>query len=352
MFLLPAFISAFDPPILHKRVISQTSHDSLPLNPHDEVIIEIGESPLILFIPRVIGFSVDIYKKVETANIFIGNLAQLFSSAVYFRSGGRIIVSATVASAFEYFAIRPTRICPIFRLTTAPLVEFSADQTANGADLTIKNNQKFCIFHLSDSSELTSVAVNYSTEEAYDVLYFSDGGGETALSGRGLFEVKAQFFSLFAWISDASTLSDFFKIRLSAPRNGLPVVMINYTAKSWPDSGTEPVILQGPRGRSVPPATQGVWANADAEHSERREEREQGRPVAAIVACVVAGVVGMGGVWICVKNRPRGTDQGLTVMLDHEDIGGVGYGRREMGLGPETTEADRLSIDQPEDTQA
>jgi hypothetical protein len=332
---------------LQNHVISKTSHEALSINPVDELIVDIRTSPLILYLPRVSGFSADLYKQVQTAHIFLGTIAPGSPAcAVYFRSGGRLIVSSTAPAVFEYFAVRPSRPCPIFEVTTAKSIDFFAAGTSKSADLTIKNNQKYCVFHLSDASEPTSVSVNFSTEDSFDILYFSDGEAEQPLSGDGFFHSHSYQFSLFAWISDQTNVSRSFAIRLRAPHSKLPPVRLNYTAESWPEDRADPLILLCPRGRSNASPTKAQYANADAEVWKRSGEPSPGGvAVMGIAACAGACLAIGAAAWICRCQFGRGSDNAQTEMLKHEIVGGVVENSLWSDDGSPT---DRLQIEQSE----
>jgi hypothetical protein len=306
------------------------------LAPVDELIIDIGKTPLLLFLPRMAGFSVDLYMQVQTANIFLASLSQTSTvSGVYFRAGGRIIVSPISATVFEYFAIRPTRPCPIFQLTTYPSDFFTAHVSDKKSNLTIKNNQKYCLFHVTDSSELTSVAVNYSTEDSYDILYFTDGETERPLTGHGSYHNGSSIFSLFTWISDATTLSKSFSLRVSSPRSHLPPIRLNYTAQSWPDTGTDPVVLQGASvGAAAPRPTSIPYANADVEVFEKpTDHKAANRAIIGAVVGITAFVIGAVVVW----RWRQGEDMDAAMLVP----GSVGL----VGLDPtEASDGDRLQI--------
>jgi hypothetical protein len=310
-------------PKIQNLVLTNTSHDLVTLNPTDELIVDIGKSPLLLFLPRLAGLSVDLYKQVQTANIFIASLSEGSTmSGVYFPAGGRIMVSSTPQSTtvFEYFTIRPTRPCPIFQLTTLTTDFFNAHLSDKTANLTIKNNQKYCVFHISDAPESTTVFVNYSTEDFYDILYFTNGETEYSLTGDGSFRGDGRLFSLFTWISDATTLSHSFSFQIASPGSRLPPVRLNYTAQSWPDTDTDPVILERPlSGAAAPWPTSRPYAKADAQVfarpiAESGPDRAIVVGVSVVVLCLIgAGVLWGGRGWLRTLQRP-GDDPGALML--------------------------------------
>jgi hypothetical protein len=219
-------------------------------------------------------------------------------------------------------------------------------------DLTIKNNQKYCVFHLSDASEATAVSVNFSTEDSYDILYFSDGATERPLSGDGSFHHHSDVFSLFTWISDLTTVSKSFAIRVSAPQSKLPPVRLNYTAQSWPDVETDPLILHSARKRSVAPPAQQPYANADAEMWSRPTDAEPTERSVALIAVCAGICLGVGvTAWVCRVQLRRGSDSPHAGILSHGDLCGVDEGERvevRSLWDSEGGTTDRLHIDRSE----
>jgi hypothetical protein len=151
----------------------------------------------------------------------------------------------------------------MFSVTSFPYDMFIANRDPALSNLTIKNSQKHCLFHISDSP--TAVSVNYSTEDGYDILYFENGDEETLLTGSGTFSSTSSFSTRLSWISDATTLSESFSVSFSSPKSTLPALHLNYTANSWPETSVLPEILYDRSALVSSPPTLNQYANADGD---------------------------------------------------------------------------------------
>jgi hypothetical protein len=338
--------------------LARSSHGFIPLNSSDEVMFDIVKVPLIVHLPRIDGFSASVYEQKNSALIQFATLdASRPARAVLFRSRGRLLVLASSATVFEYFSIQPGRPCPIFTLTTARRDVFRAHRDpavvdATKANLTIKHNQKHCVFHLSNAAEPTRVSVNYSTEDHYDILWFDDTQKETALMGDGTFSAQVDKLALFAWISDPTTLSDSFSIAFDAPTSSLPHLVLKWSAELWPEQTTQPEVLWAAGAATAPPPT-GKYANQDADWQERVEEHGKSNiVVVAIFAGAAAIVILIGGVAIALL-RPRARDDGSHVqMLAHEDKDRAIFGQRETVASEDNCgETDTRHVRDVEDAQ-
>jgi hypothetical protein len=340
------------------RELSTSSHDFIPLNSSDEVMFDIANVPLIVHLPKIDGFSASVYEQKNSALILFATLdASHPARGVLFRSRGRLSIRASSTTVFEYFSIHSSRPCPIFTLTTARHDVFRAHRDPAGfdqtnANLTIKHNQKHCIFHLSNAAEPTRVSVNYSTEDHYDILWFHDTQNETALMGDGTFSAKVDKLALFAWISDPTTLSNSFSITFDAPTSKLPQLIFNWSAELWPEQTTRPEVLWA---HDVPTAAlqTGKYANQDADWNERVEERRKSNMIAvAITAGAAAIVIVIGGIAIATVRQRGRDDESHVQMLAHEDDGRGMFAQQEtVGSEYDPGETGRRHIRDVEDAQ-
>jgi hypothetical protein len=281
--------------------------------------------PLIVVIPPIPGFSATVYKQLNETNIVAGTLGIANSAfGVLFRSPGKIVGLASQEAQFEYFALNSSRPCPIFSVTTSASDRFVADRDQLFANLTIKNSQKYCLFYLSNSA--TELSLNYSTEDGYDILYLDNGKSEEILTGRGSFSTRSSYFTRLSWISDASTLSDYFTVQFESPLTTLPAFHLNYTARSWPETSTAPVILYD-RSLGLPGSrTANVYAHADADWYLRTGDHETVNTLVLAVVSVFVLVVTVIGICLCLRVcRARETiaDDSQLRILNVSDIAGV-----------------------------
>jgi hypothetical protein len=309
--------------VVYRLQIAGKAHDSFSLQPRDEVDISVTGDPVILVIPPIPGFTATVYKQTNDANIVVGTLGAHNSAfGVLFRGPGKILGSATQAAEFEYFALNSSRPCPIFSVTTSHSDFFAARRDQLFANLTIRNNQKYCLFHLSNSP--TNVLGNFSTEDGYDILYLDNGLSERIRTGDGSFQSTSALVTRISWISDASTLSAFFTISFDAPHSTLPAIHLNYTARSWPETSTNPEVLYD--FSILHDTTRDPYIHADSDWYLRTGDQNMVDTIVIAVATVFAAVLSVLGICLCLRFCRAQTgvvDDSQLRMLKTDDMAGV-----------------------------
>jgi hypothetical protein len=234
LWLLPLSVSSS-----FALVLNQTAHDSFPLQLRDEVTIDVLVYPVLFVLPSIIGCSMTVYKPVNGTSIVVGEIASHSSAfAVFFPSIGRIRVTATSPTAFQYYAIKISRPCPALLVSTSRSELFAADGNSTDANITITRGQAFCVFHVASTP--TVVSVTYAIGQ--DALHFENSDGDLNLSGDGSFTAISDAYSAFAWtIHTANSLS----IRFTAQDSTLPPRRGSYFADG---RSSDPVVISDASG--------------------------------------------------------------------------------------------------------
>lgn len=125
---------------------------------------------------------------------------------------GRITIRAIARTRIRYFAFDNRRKCFRIVVTTRPNDVFMADKDSSEPNIntTIRDNQRLCMFHMSDVE--ASVSISHVLEDDFDFLYVRHArDDEHALTGYNKFMSKGTMTHV-TWRSDGSTLSSSFSI--------------------------------------------------------------------------------------------------------------------------------------------
>jgi hypothetical protein len=331
---------------LHHIKLPGRSHDVFQLNPMDEVEILVTSYPVVVVLPRLSSFTATVYTQLNNTNIVSGTLAPGNGAfGAYFRRPGRIFGSATKSTQFEYYSLNSSRPCPIFSISSYPFETFAAHKDDSRVNLTIKNSQRYCLFHISDAP--SDISVNFSTEDGYDILYFENGGSEQILTGDGLFRSVSPTHSRLSWVSDASTLSTYFSVMISSPTSSLPSLHLNYTATSWPETAVSPEILYDRAAIGFINPTANPYANADADWYRRTGNQATVDAFLIVVAVFFWLVLVILAVCLAIRCCRRltlnGNDSQME-MLNLSDMAGVRKIALSDSVGKAETEENPIEV--------
>jgi hypothetical protein len=157
------------------------------------------------------------------ANIVVDEQTpQLSALSVLFKTGGHMVTD--FPTGFRHFSVSLSRSCPQFIVAIAHLEIFVAEKEKIDANLTINNNQKSCIFHLSHTT--TKASVNHSKSP-----YFRNSPEECNMMGDGRFRLSAKRL-LFCLGFRVQRLCQ-IRFQVCMPEGStLPCLRANYSAKS------------------------------------------------------------------------------------------------------------------------
>ena len=267
----------------HKVQLRGFGHETIQLHPHDTVEATVVTPGLTLLIPRVEGFFAEVYQPREDANILAGSITAKNSAiGAFFPSTGKVLITASAPANLTYFTFDNPKHCVRFIVSTSAIDFFSAVEPPTDGNLTIQNNQRVCILHVSDAP--VDVDMKYSTEEDYDILYFRSGDkDEVALSGTGEHHASDVRMSQFVWVSDKTMLSKSFDITWKSAST-LPPLHSNFSAHSWASSSSAEIIYDYERSASS--ATKMEYENARVNWYSRTDNE-------VVVNLIIMSILGM-----------------------------------------------------------